>query len=145
MIVPRDAAVATAGPDYLRQAGVRRIALAETQTVPAGIYAREWLRRAGLWAFVADKVVPTENVRACLAAVESGNVEAGIVYRTDALLSHKVKVIYQVPLADAPSISYPLAVLTTSPHAEAARRFAAWLASPFAGAVFAKYGFAVRR
>ena len=53
-----------------------RIALAEPQTVPAGIYAKEYLQKTDLWKKIIDKVVPTENVRACLAAVESGNADA---------------------------------------------------------------------
>ena len=53
----------------------KKIALAEPQTVPAGIYAREYLQKLRLWDGVKEKVVPTENVRAALAAVESGNAQ----------------------------------------------------------------------
>jgi len=128
-------------PADLAKPAVARIALAEPKTVPAGIYAKEYLQKAGLWKQIIDKIVPTENVRACLAAVESGNVDAGIVYKTDALISKKVKIGYEVAIADGPKISYPLAVLKASKNAEAARRFAAYLASAEARAVFAKYGF----
>jgi len=130
-------------PDDLTSTSVGRIALAEPQTVPAGIYAKQWLQKIGLWKRVIDKVVPTENVRACLAAVEAGNADAGIVYQTDALLSKKVKIAFAVSAADpaAPKISYPLAVLKDAKHAAAARAFATHLASPAARAVFAKYGF----
>ena len=88
-------------------------------------------------------MVAVENVRACLAAVESGNADAGIVYRTDALLSKKVQVIYEVSAADGPKISYPVAVLKDSKQPEAAGKFAAYLASPAARAVFTKFGFTV--
>ena len=128
-------------PADLTKPTVGRIALAEPQTVPAGIYAKEYLQKTELWKKIIDKIVPTENVRACLAAVESGNVDAGIVYKTDALISKKVKVAYEVAIAEGPKISYPLAVLKDSKHAEAARRFATYLASAEARAVFAKYGF----
>lgn len=130
-------------PDDLAQTSVGRIALAEPQTVPAGIYAKQWLQKIGLWKKVIDKVVPTENVRACLAAVEAGNVDAGIVYKTDALISKKVKIAYEIAATDptAPKISYPLAVLKDSKKTAAAREFAAYLAGPAARAVFAKYGF----
>ena len=57
---------------------------------------------------------PTENVRAALAAVASGNVESGVVYKTDAAISKKVKVAYEVPRADAPDISYPMALVKDS-------------------------------
>lgn len=118
-----------------------RLALAEPQTVPAGIYAKEYLEKTGLWSQVAGKVVPTENVRACLAAVEAGNADAGIVYKTDALVSKKVRIAFEIPAADGPAISYPLAVVKDAKHAEAARRFAAYLGSPEAMAVFKKFGF----
>jgi molybdate transport system substrate-binding protein len=128
-------------PADLARPAVRWIALADPETVPAGIYAREWLQRMKLWAQVAPKVVPTENVRACLAAVESGNVDAGIVYKTDALVSTKVKTAYEVAIADGPVISYPLAVLKESRNPAAARRFVAYLLTADARAVFTRYGF----
>lgn len=120
---------------------VRRLALAETKTVPAGVYAKQWLERISLWSAVSAKVVPTENVRACLAAVESGNADAGIVYKTDALISKKVKIALEVPATEGPVISYPLAVVRESKQPEAARKFAVYLATPAARAIFAKYGF----
>jgi molybdate transport system substrate-binding protein len=73
--------------------------------------------------------------------VESGNVEAGIVYKTDALISKKVKIACEISVADGPKISYPLAVVKSSKNADAARRFVAYLSSAGARAVFVKYGF----
>jgi len=135
----RGAAVTTLAD--LATAAVRRLALAETQTVPAGIYAREYLRKTGWWDKVSGKVVPTENVRACLAAVESGNADAGIVYQTDALISRKVRIAHAIPVSAGPKIAYPVAVTAETKHGEAARRFVAFLASEQGRAVFAKYGF----
>jgi molybdate transport system substrate-binding protein len=141
IVVATDSKIALSAPADLAKPAVSRIALAEPQTVPAGIYAKEWLQKNGLWKNVIDKVIPTENVRACLAAVESGNVDAGIVYKTDALISKKVKVVHEVAVADGPKISYPLAVIKDSKQADAARKFATYLAGPEARAVFTKYGF----
>lgn len=141
IVVNAEGGAAIKAPEDLAQAAVRRIALAEPQTVPAGIYAREFLQQAGLWTRIMAKVVPTENVRACLAAVESGNADAGIVYKTDALISKKVKVVHEVPAATGPRISYPLAVLKDAKNPAAARKFAAYLAGPEAAAVFRKFGF----
>ena len=120
---------------------MRRLALAETRTVPAGIYARAWLEKMQWWEAVAGKIVPVENVRACLAMVEAGNAEAGIVYRSDALLSRRVKIIHEVAASEGPVISYPLAVLKSAPQAEAARRFAGYLATAPVRAIFLRYGF----
>ena len=89
-------------------------------------------------------MVPTENVRAALAAVEAGNAEAGIVYKTDAGISKKVRIAYEVPLAGGPKISYPFALLAESRHKEEAGRFLAYLESPPALEVFKRYGFLIR-
>jgi molybdate transport system substrate-binding protein len=112
--------------------------------VPAGVYARKWLEKSGLWSTLQPKVVPTQNVRGALAAVESGNVDAGVVFRTDAGISRKVKIAYAVPVADAPDISYPVALIRTSPAPASARKFLAYLESPVAAKVFVKYGFGIR-
>ena len=141
VVVPADSELRIQSPEDLATPRVRALALAEPQSVPAGIYAREYLRSRKLWSQVIDKVVPTENVRAALAAVESGNAEAGIVYKTDARISKKVKVAYEVPRAAGPKISYPFAALAGSKRPEAARKLLAWLESPAALKVFQKYGF----
>lgn len=141
VVVPVDSGLGIAGPADL--AGVRALALAEPQTVPAGIYAKQYLKAKGLWSKVIDRVIPTENVRAALAAVESGNADAGIVYKTDAGISKKVRIAYEVPRAESPKISYPFAVLAASGRREAARKLLDYLHSPSALAVFRKHGFLI--
>ncbi len=141
VVVNADGGPPLASAADLARPVVRRLALAEPHTVPAGVYAKEYLEKAGLWRQVAGKVVPTENVRACLSAVEAGNVEAGIVYKTDALSSKKVRIAFEVPAAEGPIISYPVAVVKDARQAEAARKFVAHLASGEARIVFQKYGF----
>jgi len=130
-------------PSDLTNAAVQRLALGELKSVPAGAYAKAWLEKLSLWPALESKVIPCENVRAVLAAVETGNVDAGIVYKTDAAISKKVKVAYEVPAADAPKISYPLALLKDAPQPEAAKKFIAYLDSEAATAVFKKFGFVV--
>lgn len=125
----------------LTKPAFQKLALAETQTVPAGIYAREYLKQRGLWEKLKDRVIPNENVRAALAAVESGNVDAAIVYKTDALLSKRAKIAAEIPAAEAPGISYPLAVLRSSREPERARKFANYLTSATAKEIFVKFGF----
>jgi molybdate transport system substrate-binding protein len=141
LVVPTDASVAPKSAADLVKPEFKKIALAEPQTVPAGIYAREYLQKLGLWDAVKEKVVPTENVRAALAAVESGNVEVGIVYKTDSLISKKVKVAVEVPAAEGPKISYPITVLKSSKQPERAKKFAEYLAGPTPRSVFEKFGF----
>jgi molybdate transport system substrate-binding protein len=143
IVVPDDSSLKISGAKDLAAPGIRAIALAEPQSVPAGIYAKEYLRKLGIWSRVIDRVVPTENVRAALAAVESGNVDAGIVYKTDAAISKKIRIAHEVPRAEGPAISYPFAVLAEAEQPAAARKFLTYLESPAALAVFRKYGFLV--
>lgn len=144
VVVAADSALKIDSAHALTNGSVARLALAEPKTVPAGIYAKQWLERFLLWPAIEPKVVPVENVRAALAAVESGNVEAGVVYQTDASISRKVKVAYEVPAKDAPDISYPLAVVKTAKQPEAAKKFLNYLDSREAGDIFKKFGFLVR-
>jgi molybdate transport system substrate-binding protein len=145
VVVPADSKLILAGAQDLAGSAVRVLALAEPQSVPAGIYAKEYLRRAGVWRAVVDKVVPTENVRGALAAVESGNADAALVYKTDALISSRVKVAYEVGAGAAPQIAYPLAVVKGGRNVEGGKAFAAYLESPEALAVFRRHGFLVPR
>jgi len=129
----------------LADSSVKRVALADPKIVPAGVYSREYFEKLHLWQAVQPKVVPTDNVRAALAAVESGNVDAGMVYKTDAAISHKVKVACEIPPQDGPPISYPMAVLKESSHPDAARAFLDYLDGDEASMIFERYGFVVRR
>lgn len=132
-------------PDDLKADRVKRIALAEPSSVPAGIYAKEFLKLRSLWPAVESKIIPTENVRAALAAVEAGNVDVGIVYKTDAAISKKVKIAFEVPASNAPDISYPIAVVKATKQFGAADQFVQFVNSDRAGKIFEKFGFIVRR
>jgi molybdate transport system substrate-binding protein len=143
VVVPADSTLKIGKIEDLAGSPVRVLALAEPQTVPAGIYAKAYLRQKGLWNRVIDRVVPTENVRAALAAVAGGNAEAGIVYKTDAGISQKVRIALEISRADGPRISYPAAAIAESPHAAAARKLLAYLESPAALEVFRRYGFLI--
>lgn len=143
VVVPSDSKLQIEGGKTLADAGVAKIAFADPKAVPAGIYGKEWLTKLNLWDKVEPKVIATENVRAALAAVESSNVDAGIVYKTDAAISKKVKVAFEVPAGEGPVITYPVAALKSSSHADAAKAYLDFLDSPEAKAVFEKFGFVV--
>ncbi len=112
-------------PNELTMARVKRLALAEPRTVPAGIYAKEYLQKQKLWSAVESKVIPTENVRAALAAVEAGT--------------------YEVPRPDNPNISYPMAMVKETRQPEAAKQLLQYLDSDDAARVFERFGFIIRR
>ena len=143
-VAPKDSAITSLTPQDLTQPTIKRLALADTKTVPAGVYSKAYLEKLGLWKEVEPKVIPTENVRAALAAVESGNVDAGIVYKTDASISKAVKVVFEVPAKEGPDISYPIAVIKESKNPEAAQKFLDYLKSEPALTVFRKYGFIIQ-
>jgi molybdate transport system substrate-binding protein len=144
IIVPSDSNLKIASPKDLADPSVRNVAVAEPQSVPAGIYAKEYLRKLRIWDKITYKVIPTDNVRAALAAVESENAETGIVYKTDALISKVVRIAYEVPASEGPEISYPAAVLADSKQQAAAQRFLDYLQSPPAQNIFRKYGFLIK-
>jgi len=132
-----------AAPADLTSTSVRRIALADPKAVPAGVYSKAFLEKEKLWSQIEPKVVPVDNVRAALAAVESGNIEVGMVFKTDAALSKKVKVAYEISAESGPKISYPMAVVKNSKQVESARKFLDYLSSDDAAKIFEKYGFIV--
>ena len=139
VVVPVASAARTAAPADLKQFG--RIALANPEAVPAGIYARAYLTSEGVWDAVKDKVVPTLDVRAALAAVEAEHADAAIVYRTDASRSTRVRVALEVPPGKGPRIVYPLALLSGAKPA--AGLFRDFLVSDAARALYEKHGFVV--
>jgi len=141
IVVPKSGGKNLRTPQQL--ANVESLALAEPSSVPAGIYARQYLQKLGLWSRVVKKVIPTDNVRSALAAVESGNVDAAIVYKTDARISNDVRIAFEVPRAQGSAISYPFAVLKDAENRRGAENLLAFLRSRAALEVFAKHGFVV--
>ena len=141
IIIPAKGGVAASSPGDLTNPKIKRVALGDPRAVPIGIYAKAYLQKLGLWGEIEPKVVPTENVRAALSAVEAGDADASIVYKTDAMISKKVKISYAVPAGEGPKISYPMALLKGTKEPEAAMRFLSYLESEEAGKVFEQYGF----
>jgi molybdate transport system substrate-binding protein len=142
IVVPSDSKLAIASPKDLLKSEVKRIALAEPP-VPAGVYSSKYLEEEGLWDKIKPKVVPVQDVRATLASVEAGNVEAGFVYKTDAAVSKKVKIVYEVPIDKGPKILYPVAIVKESKRKDTARDFMNFVLSPAGRGTFKKYGFVV--
>ena len=138
VIVPARSSRTVAQPSDL--ASAPHVATADPESVPVGVYARRWLESLGLWSTIGPNIVPTLDVRAALAAVESERAEAGIVYRTDAAISQKVKIAYVVPTEKGPKIVYPVARVASSKK-NAVADFVAFLTGSTARAVFTRYGF----
>ena len=142
LIVPIAASSTNSFSD-LNSPEVKRIAIGEPRSVPAGQYAEQTLRSLDLWDQVQPKLVLANNVRQVLASVESGNADAGIVYATDAKASSKVKVAATADEKDHKPIVYPMAVLKNSKQASVAQEWTQFLTSKAAKTVLKKYGFTV--
>ncbi len=140
IITPLDGPAISSAKD-LASPAIKHLSLGDPRAVPAGIYAKAWLEKAGLWNTLQPKIVPAESVRTALAVVESGNAGAGIVYKTDAAVSKKVKVVMEIPATETPAIIYPAALLNDSRNAAAARKFLAHLAGKEAAETFTRFGF----
>ena len=143
VVVPSDRPSIGEGVRALLAPDLRRIAIGDPDAVPAGVYAKYYLQAEGVWEGVREKVVSMRNVRAVLAAVEAGNVDAGIVYRTDLVLADRATVAFWVPMNDGPSIRYAGAVLRDTDRPELARRFLDFLREPSARQAFETAGFIV--
>lgn len=138
-IVPSAAKRAVSTPRDLL--AVKHFALANPDAVPVGVYAKTYFESIGLWGELQRRIVPTADVRASLAAVEAGHADAGMVYRTDAAISKRVRIAFEVSHEKGPSIVYPLAPVARSQHGAAAAAAARSLAGPEAVRVYERFGF----
>ena len=111
------------------------------ESVPAGKYAQEVLNNLHIYGSVFPKAVLGKDVREVLTQVELGNVDAGIVYKTDALTSRQVKIAATAPAKLHKPITYPAAVVSDSKNKSAATAYVRFLSGPVAKKIFKKYGF----
>jgi molybdate transport system substrate-binding protein len=119
-----------------------RLAMANTDSVPAGKYGKAALEALGVWSTVQDRVAQAENVRAALLLVSRGEAAAGIVYQTDAAADSNVRIIGTFPQDTHSPIVYPIAILQSSKNPDAAA-FVAFLKTPTAARLFEKQGFSL--
>jgi len=139
LIAGRDASIT--GFEDLAGPVVTRISIGTPETVPAGSYAKEVLTTLNLWDKLQPKMVLAKDVRQVLTYVETGNVDAGLVYRTDAVSGKKVKIVAAAPAGSHKPVVYPMAVMNNTGNKNASEEFAAYLSGREAAAVFEKYGF----
>jgi molybdate transport system substrate-binding protein len=119
--------------------GNGRLAMANPDSVPAGKYGKASLEFLGVWRDVQPKVAPAENVRAALVLVSRDEAPFGIVYKTDAAVEPRVRIVAEFPENSHPPVIYPAALAAAGKSAAAA--FLDSLSKPAARAVFVKYGF----
>ncbi|MES1022198.1 molybdate ABC transporter substrate-binding protein [Gloeocapsa sp. BRSZ] len=143
LIVPSNSRLNINSFRQLTNNNIKRIAVGEFRSVPVGQYSEELFKNLGILTQVRSKLVLGNNVRNVLAAVESGNADAGIVYATDARLSNRVRVVATAPENLHSLIVYPIAVVSSSKNPESARKYIQFLSNQQARSVFEKYGFGV--
>ena len=115
--------------------------IGQPETVPAGKYGKEVLSSLKLWDNLAKRTVFAKDVRQVLAYVESGNVDAGLVYRSDAVALKGASIAAVAPKGSHSPIVYPVAIVKGSNNLEAAKRFLAFLRTREAALIFARYRF----
>lgn len=125
----------------LTNKSIDKIALGEPKSVPAGKYAQEVLNYYKIAAQVDAKIVYGKDVRQVLNYVAIGNVDAGIVYLTDAKIEKKVKVVATAPSNSHSPILYPIAVIKNSKNPQESKRFVDFLTTAEIKKIFKKYGF----
>ncbi|GKY89093.1 molybdate ABC transporter substrate-binding protein [Sinisalibacter aestuarii] len=130
------------GVDLAGLLGGGHLAMALVDAVPAGIYGKAALEGLGIWQAVAPQVAQSDNVRAALALVATGEAPYGIVYATDAVAEPGVQVVGTFPADSHPPIIYPAAILAGHEGA-AAEAFLAYLSGATARASFEAQGFVV--
>jgi molybdate transport system substrate-binding protein len=141
VVVPSDRPRTFTSMRELLDPAFRRVAIGDPAGVPAGVYAKQYLENTGLWSTLEPRIVPSGSVRAALAAVETGAVDAAIVYRTDARIASRATVVWVVPAAQGPRIVYPAAIVSGSHEQAAAKRFLDFLQGAAASRVFERFGF----
>ncbi|BAY26688.1 molybdenum ABC transporter periplasmic molybdate-binding protein [Calothrix sp. NIES-2100] len=144
LIVPKNSQNITNFQD-LTSPRLKKIALGEPKSVPAGQYAQQVLTSLKIADQIKSKIVYAKDVRQALNYVESGNADAGIVYLSDAKSTQKVKVVATASENSHSPIVYPIAVLKSSKHLDAAQNFVQFLSGNAAKNVFEKQGFSLAR
>ncbi|CAH1526389.1 molybdate ABC transporter periplasmic binding protein [Vibrio jasicida] len=142
VIAPQDSSIATfdfSDADAWNKAlDGNRLALGNPVSVPAGMYARESLTNLGVWKVLERQIAPAKNVRLALALVERAEAPLGVVYKTDAQLTTKVKIVGEFASDTHADIVYPAAIVKDSIQS---KQFFQYLKSDEAKQVFAHYGF----
>ena len=121
-----------------------RIAIGAPKSVPAGEYATEAFRKAGIAKQLEKKLVMAKDVRECLMYAERDEVDGAFVYKTDALLARKAKILFSVPQELYSRVTYPMSLTVTGAKNNDAAAFFAYLHSDEAKSLLVRFGFSER-
>ncbi len=141
LIVPQNNPASLNSFQDLSQGNYQQISLGEPESVPAGKYAKEILTNLGIFDKIKAKIVYAKDVRQVLSYVATGNVDAGIVYRTDANISDAVTIVETAAEKTHSPIVYPIAAIQGTKNPEAGQKLINFMFGSEAKAIFEKYGF----
>lgn len=141
LVVSSDSKAKITALPQLTDKSYKRIAVGQPESVPAGQYAQQALTAKKLWEPLQSKLVFAKDVRQVLSYVETGNADAGFVYKTDALTSKKVKIALTVGAHVHKAINYPVGIVKNSAHQAEAKAFYSYVQTTTASDVFTGYGF----
>lgn len=145
LITPKEDNIGiTSFKDLTSNANIKKIALGDPSNVPVGQYSEEIFTSLNILDQIKEKAIYGSDVRTVLTWVENKEVDAGLVYETDAMTSDKVKIVRKAPEGSHKEVTYPLSVIKTSKYIEEAKEFLAYLRTSEAGEIFTKYGFSVK-
>ncbi|HEY2494995.1 MAG TPA: molybdate ABC transporter substrate-binding protein [Paenibacillus sp.] len=145
VVIPKESKDTISNENDLINDHFQKVAIGIPESVPAGNYAKEALSYMGLWDQLQSKMVQAKDVRQVLQYVETTNVDAGFVYKTDALTSDKVKIAFAVDPATYAKIEYPVGIVKATKHSKEAEEFYTFLQSSPALDIFVKYGFSISK
>ena len=142
LIKPASSKAALKGFEDLKNTGIKKIAIGNPASVPAGMYAQEALKYFKIYDDIKDKLIFGEHVRQVLDYVARGEVDAGVVFSTDAMVrSKEVTIVAPAPGKSHKKILYPVAVVKDSKKIDLSKSFIDFLVSPEGKRILAKYGF----
>lgn len=141
LIVPTDSKLTISKFEDAATDAVIKIALGDVKSVPAGQYAQDTFTYLNLWDKISAKAVYGSDVKQVLSWVSSGDVDCGVVYKTDAVSDSTVKTVADAPDGSHKAVSYPVGIVKASTQQETAKEFIVYLKSSEGMDVFQKYGF----
>jgi len=144
LIVPSDSQLDLSSFEDILKDGVKRVAIGDPASVPVGQYSEEIFTNLNLTDGVNPKLILASDVRTVLTWVESGEVDCGLVYATDAFTSDKIKIITEAPEGSHKEVSYPVGVVEGSKNKDRSQAFLDFLSTDEAIKIFEKYGFSMK-
>lgn len=120
---------------------MEKIAIGDPSNVPVGQYSEEIFNNLDMMNTIKSKLIFGNDVRTVLTWVETGEVDAGLVYATDAYTSQDVNIVSEAPQGSYKLVTYPVAMIKSSKEIEASKSFIDFLSTEEAGQIFEKYGF----